>query len=54
MGQWEELKKLVDEVELSGIKERVIWLLNNNKNVVKELYLFLKSSPLVGFRGIWK
>lgn len=55
MKQWEELKKLVDEVELIESKDRVSWLLNSkNKFVVKELYLFLKSSPLFGFRGIWK
>ena len=53
--QREELKKLIDEVELVDEKDKVLWLLNNkNKFVVKELYVFLKSSPLAGFRGIWK
>lgn len=46
----------MDEVELYGDNDRAFWLLNNkNKLVVKDIYLFLKSFPLVvGFRGIWK
>lgn len=51
--QWDDLKKLVDEVKLNDSKDRLKWPLNSrNKFVVKELYLFLKSSALVGFKGI--
>lgn len=55
LAQWEEMKSLVGGVVLNEDNDKLIWILNKkNKFVVKELYMLLKSSPLVGFRGIWK
>lgn len=53
--QWREVKGIVDRINLTEDKDRVEWLLSDKKKfVVRDVYLFLKSSPLVGFRGIWK
>lgn len=53
--QWDEVLKLVAEVEIREDQDRVRWHLNNkNKFVVKELYLLLKTGRLVGYISLWK
>lgn len=53
--QWEEMKNMLGEVATNEEHDRLVWRLNEkNRFVVRDLYLFFKSSPLAGFRGIWK
>ena len=45
----------MDEVVLSDGMDGLRWNLNDkNKFVGKDLYIFLKSSTLMGYTGIWK